>query len=136
MIIESLLSAVAALHEKGIVHRDITPNNLMFNVRNTQLQQIKIMNFGFSTIMSKDSPKKLNQILGHSNFMAPEVLKKSYDFKCDIWSIGVLTYFLLCGKLPFYKEKLEDLYFKIKEGLVIFDEDWSDISHWAKNFIV
>jgi serine/threonine protein kinase len=54
--------------------------------------------------------------------MAPEVLKKKYSFKCDVWSIGILTYLLLCGKLPFTEERQDDLYFKIQEGLVIFDE--------------
>lgn len=71
---------------------------------------VKLCDFGASTLYQKykpnygkdkEGPKKLSEVVGSAYYIAPEVLMQEYDEKCDIWSIGVLTYTLLAGKPPF-----------------------------------
>ena len=66
-------------------------------------------------------------------YIAPEVLKKKYDEKCDIWSCGVILYILLCGYPPFYGKNDKEIKDKILSGDLKFKEkDWRGISEEAK----
>ena len=68
--------------------------------------------------------------------MAPEVLKGTYDQKCDIWSCGVILYILLCGYPPFNSRNDKEIVEKIKSGVFDFPEDeWKYVSQEAKEFI-
>ena len=96
-IIKQVLLAVNYLHFKKIVHRDLKPENLLFEFEDRW--DIKVIDFGLSRIFSKD--KKMCQRLGTPFYVAPEVLKKKYDEKCDVWSIGIILHILLCGSPPF-----------------------------------
>jgi len=91
------LLAVNYLHFKKIVHRDLKPENLLFEFEDRW--DIKVIDFGLSRVFSKD--KKMCQRLGTPFYVAPEVLKKKYDEKCDVWSIGIILHILLCGSPPF-----------------------------------
>lgn len=97
IIIKQILSAVAYLHQKGFIHRDLKPENIVFE-GNDEFT-LKVIDFGTSRKIYPDS--KLTTKMGTPYYIAPEVLQKSYDQKCDIWSIGVITYILLCGYPPF-----------------------------------
>ena len=66
---------------------------------NKAFDQIKMIDFGSSLFFDPNS--KLKEKLGTPYYIAPEVIDSNYDSKCDIWSIGVLTYILLCGYPPF-----------------------------------
>lgn len=92
------LSAIVYCHSKNIVHRDLKPENLLFDTKKDNAN-LKVIDFGTSRKM--DSQKKLTKRLGTPYYIAPEVLKKNYDEKCDIWSCGVIMYILLCGYPPF-----------------------------------
>lgn len=96
-IIKQVLQAINYCHTKKIVHRDLKPENLM--LESDDQWNIKVIDFGLSRTFSSD--KKLCQRLGTPYYIAPEVLKKKYDEKCDIWSIGVILHVLLCGAPPF-----------------------------------
>jgi len=74
---------------------------------------------------------------GTPGYVAPEVLQaKGYDKEVDLWSIGVITYILLCGFPPFYNEKLQLLFEQIMRADYDFPEDyWSEVSNDAKDFI-
>ena len=97
-LIAKVLLAIAHCHSRGITHRDLKPENILFE-NNSPDAEIKIIDFGLSRKYSKDV--KLHSVLGTPYYVAPEVLKGSYDQKCDIWSIGAMTYLLLCGRPPF-----------------------------------
>ena len=97
-IIKQVLLAVNYLHMKGIVHRDLKPENLM--LFGQEGWDVKVIDFGLSRMMPKGG-KKLCQRMGTPYYIAPEVLKKKYDEKCDIWSIGVILHVLLSGVPPF-----------------------------------
>ena len=58
----------------------------------------KLTDFGFATVMDN---KKKTLSVGSPIYMAPDVINRQYDSKCDIWALGVLTYMLLTGKPPF-----------------------------------
>ena len=80
-----------------IVHRDLKPETMM--LEGGDGWEIKVIDFGLSRIFFKD--KKMQQRLGTPYYIAPEILKKKYDEKCDVWSIGVILHILLSGCPPF-----------------------------------
>jgi len=74
---------------------------------------------------------------GTPGYVAPEVLQAiGYDKEVDMWSIGVITYILLCGFPPFYNENLPELFEQIMKADYDFPEDyWKEVSETAKDFI-
>ena len=68
-------------------------------------------------------------IQGTPTFVAPEVIKRvGYGLPCDMWSIGVITFVLLSGEVPFFGETIQELFVSICTGKIIFDDVWKDIS--------
>eukprot|EP01129_Flabellula_baltica_P011071 TRINITY_DN4770_c0_g1_i3.p1 TRINITY_DN4770_c0_g1~~TRINITY_DN4770_c0_g1_i3.p1 ORF type:complete len:401 (-),score=90.94 TRINITY_DN4770_c0_g1_i3:24-1226(-) len=129
-IIKQILDAIAYMHENGIAHRDLKPENLLV----ADDGSIKVTDFG----LSKDySLETLQTSCGTPDYVAPEVLKGvSYDSAVDIWSIGVITYILLCGFPPFYGSNDQVIFDKILRCDYSFPSpDWDTISEDAKDFI-
>jgi calcium-dependent protein kinase len=69
-----------------------------------------------------DPENKLTEKLGTPYYIAPEVLKKSYGEKCDIWSIAVMTYVLLCGSPPFFGQTDQDIMKAVRKGKVNYED--------------
>lgn len=99
-ILQQLISAVIYLHQNGIVHRDIKPENIIFQNDDPD-SPIKLIDFGVSTKFYIGSPTKMKEFIGSVYYVAPEVLHRNYDEKCDTWSIGVQMYIQLFGHPPF-----------------------------------
>ena len=92
-IIFETLQSISHLHSCGIIHRDIKPDNFLFKFKN-QNSPIKLIDFGLSKRVPASG--KLTSFLGTPYYVAPEVLeKKSYDYKCDSWSVGVMMYLMM-----------------------------------------
>ena len=78
----------------------------------------------------------MSQQTGTAFYIAPEVLSKSYGPKCDVWSIGVITYILLCGKPPFYAADDNEILKIVKRGKFSFKEkEFDSVSKEAIDFI-
>jgi len=92
---------VRYLHAFGILHRDLKPENiLLVKKTNSKIPKLKIMDFGLSKVVGLN--EKTNEGYGSLCYSSPEIIvKKSYDSKIDVWSIGVIVYFLLSGTFPF-----------------------------------
>mgnify|MGYP003904710987 CR=1 FL=1 len=87
------------LHSNKIVHRDIKPENLIFLEKGNIVKGLQLVDFGFATEL--EPGQHLTEKRGTVYYIAPEVLKFNYDFKCDVWSTGVILYIMLVGKPPF-----------------------------------
>ena len=131
-IIKQVLQALTYCHSKKIVHRDLKPENLM--LESEDQWTVKVIDFGLSRFFSSD--KKMCQRLGTPYYIAPEVLKKKYDEKCDIWSIGVILHVLLSGAPPFQGRTDEQIFEAIQMGYVSYSSsEWKSVSNEAKIFI-
>ncbi len=116
-----------------IVHRDLKPENILLET-NKEFDQIKIIDFGTSLVVKEG--EKLDEKLGTPYYIAPEVLNKNYGAKCDIWSIGVITYIILSGIPPFNGASDQEIMKKVKLGKFNFnDPSWKQISDQCKDFI-
>ncbi|KAH8416998.1 hypothetical protein KR222_001045, partial [Zaprionus bogoriensis] len=162
-IIKEIASGLDFLHKKGIAHRDLKPENILC-VKTDSLCPIKICDFdlgsGIKFTTDISSPAATPQLLtpvGSAEFMAPEVVDlfvgeaNYYDKRCDLWSLGVIAYILLCGYPPFSGNCGEDcgwnrgencrtcqelLFESIQEGRFFFPEaEWHDVSEEAKDLI-
>lgn len=132
-IIYKVISAINYCHTKGITHRDIKPENILFESSDPDAD-IKLIDFGLSR--KYNSNEKMHTILGTPYYVAPEVLKGDYDEKCDVWSIGAITYIMLSGEPPFLGKTNNEIFKKIVNEEVTFDKSkWKKISNEAKSFI-
>ncbi len=133
-LIRCILDAIRYCHdEKQIVHRDLKPENFLYSTPD-ESSPIKIIDFGLSRHESNVGIMKTK--VGTPYYVAPEVLRREYTKSCDIWSIGVITYILLCGYPPFYGDSDNQIFDQVRTGLFTFPSpDWDDISECAKDFI-
>lgn len=134
-LIQKLASALDYLHAQGIVHRDLKPENLIYE-SNADDANIKVTDFGLAKLR-KEEGKKMTTACGTPNYVAPEVLNQQpYGKEVDIWSLGVISYILLCGFPPFYNEDTPTLYRQIRKGEFSFpDPYWTNVSDAAKDMI-
>jgi len=134
-IIHKLCAAVYYLHSYGIVHRDLKPENIIMT-DNTDNADIRLLDFGLSKILGPT--EKCSEPFGTISYVAPEVLKqKYYGREVDIWSIGIITYLLLCGCLPFDDEKSEKEIARqtIEDPVPYYPKLWKKLSEEAKSFV-
>jgi MAP kinase interacting serine/threonine kinase len=163
LVIRDLANALKFLHDRGIAHRDLKPENILCTYPDT-VSPVKLCDLDLA---SKCSAAALHSIttpelqspVGSAEFMAPEVVDAfvgeslRYDKRCDLWSLGVILYIMLCGYPPFYGECdqggdcgwnqglpcpdcQETLFAKIQLGNFDFPpQEWTGISQDAKDLI-
>ncbi|CAJ2500940.1 Uu.00g037930.m01.CDS01 [Anthostomella pinea] len=134
--IKQVLGAVDYLHNRNVVHRDLKPENLLYRTKDPA-SGLVLADFGIAKMLdTKD--EVLTTMAGSFGYAAPEVmLKKGHGKPVDMWSMGVITYTLLCGYSPFRSENLQDLIDECSSAKVVFHERyWRDVSDDAKNFIM
>ncbi|KAL9266954.1 CDPK-related kinase 4-like protein [Drosera capensis] len=132
-IVTQILNAVAFCHFQGIVHRDLKPENFLFTTKEED-SPMKIIDFGLSDFVRPD--QRLNDVVGSAYYVAPEVLHRSYNVEADMWSIGVITYILLCGSRPFWARTESGIFRSVLRAEPNFDDaPWPTISPEAKDFV-
>ncbi|GAB5358497.1 hypothetical protein AAMO2058_000463200 [Amorphochlora amoebiformis] len=147
-----LFKALAYMHSKGVAHRDLKPENILF-LDESEDSPVKIADFGFAKMSGgKGGRRRMNTALGTQGYSAPEVfLGKPYTEKCDVWSMGVIIYILLCGLPPFIEIDEDDIHeafncpFWVYVNQMIADPEklklefhpklWGHVSEDAKDFL-
>lgn len=115
-----VFSGLCYLHANNIVHRDLKLENILISEiekdRKTgkNLFWIKIIDFGTAKIFEKNKSEKA--VVGSSYYIAPEVLQKNYNEKCDTWSAGVILYMLIVGRAPFDGADDDEIISNIRKG--------------------
>jgi calcium-dependent protein kinase len=141
-LMQQILSAISYIHNKRLVHRDIKPEN--FLIQNTMINKttsaakleavIKMIDFGEA--VSFDGGNPMTEHVGEPSYVAPQVVHGQYNHKCDIWSCGVICYYMLCGYPPFYGGSDDEILKMVKQGKFDFPSpEWDEKSSAAKDFI-
>ncbi|KAL8123636.1 calcium-dependent protein kinase 18-like isoform X2 [Apium graveolens] len=132
-VVRQMLKVAAECHLHGLVHRDMKPENFLFKSTKEE-SALKATDFGLSDFIRPG--KKFQDIVGSAYYVAPEVLKRKSGPESDVWSIGVITYILLCGRRPFW-DKTEDGIFKevLRNKPDFRRKPWPTISNGAKDFL-
>ena len=147
-IIKSIINAIAYLHEtKNIAHRDLKCGfvgvfknrlaNIMFS-DNSPDAEIKLIDFGLSRIVN--DADYMHSLVGTRYYIAPEVYMKDYkgvgyNKSCDMWSLGVITYFLLTGHNPLPLQRGDTPLTEVKIERIPFPRlYWSELSEESKDF--
>ena len=121
------------LQEKGVAHRDLKPENFLLS-STAEDAYLKVIDFGSSQFYSPG--EIMTSKVGTPYYIPPEVLRKHYNYKCDLWSAGVIMYILLCGYPPFGGNTDQEILKKVSLGRFSFPSpEWDDISFEAKDLI-
>ena len=132
-VIKAITNCVSYLHAEGIMHRDLKPENILLE-EGEDFDKIKLIDFGESKEF-KTGDKQVD-LVGTPYYIAPEVMSRSYNEKCDMWSIGVITFILLSGTPPFAGHNEKEIMDTVKTGKYSFkSKAWANVSENAKNFI-
>jgi serine/threonine protein kinase len=120
-----ILRAMKYLHDRRITHRDLKPENLLLETP-TPFSRVIITDFGMAKLLERHG-EKMKTRCGTLDYLAPEILLGNYSQKVDIWSLGVLLYAMLSGKLPFDDASRQNLSFPTCDGWNIISEDVQDL---------
>ena len=134
-IIQQLATAVYFLHEFGIIHRDLKPENILMTDE-TEQAKIKLLDFGLGKMIGPN--EKCEEYFGTLSYVAPEILEsKPYTKSVDLWAIGVITYLLVSGFLPFDDERSEEEIVRqtIHDPVPYPSSIWKKISSEAADFL-
>eukprot|EP00826_Nyctotherus_ovalis_P002192 TRINITY_DN10418_c0_g1_i1.p1 TRINITY_DN10418_c0_g1~~TRINITY_DN10418_c0_g1_i1.p1 ORF type:complete len:410 (+),score=128.02 TRINITY_DN10418_c0_g1_i1:26-1231(+) len=133
-IMRQLVGAMSYCHSKHVMHRDLKPENILIDAIEDDKIYVKIVDFGNALICPPD--KGINEKVGSIYYVAPEILNGHHTFKCDIWSLGVIMYILLSGRVPFNGSSEKKIFKAIQRGTFSFPSPmWDRVSKEAKDLI-
>lgn len=146
IIVQQLLNGIAYCHDTlGICHRDLKPENIMFREKKKKTPEgnVVIIDFGLAaSIGVKDAKSGVHDHMttkvGTPYYMAPEIFSGDYGRECDLWSIGVIAYVLMCGYPPFGGNDQNEIMRNVRSGgNVEFHkkERWGHVSKESISFI-
>lgn len=133
-IMEQVLSAVATAHAHGIIHRDLKPQNILID----ENKNVKITDFGIAVAVSQDSLTQTNTLMGSVHYLSPEQARGSIATKqSDIYSLGIILFELLTGKVPFEGETAVSIALKhFREEIPSVREQNKEIPQALENVII
>ncbi|XP_071735156.1 CDPK-related protein kinase-like isoform X1 [Rutidosis leptorrhynchoides] len=132
-VLIQMLTVVSFCHLQGVVHRDLKPENFLYASKDKDAE-LKAIDFGLSDFVCPE--EKLDDIVGSAYYVAPEVLQRSYSTEADVWSVGVISYVLLCGNRPFWGRTESGIFRSVLKNEPKFDEAaWDNLSFEAKDFV-
>lgn len=137
-LVKQMLSTIRYLHSKGVIHRDLKLENFLFSSASPD-SELKMIDFGLSKHF--DLGDVQHEPVGTPYTVAPEIIRGSYDEKCDIWALGVITYLLLSGETPFGGSYEDDSLGMVREkilsGHFLFEpkDIWDGVSDLSKQFV-
>lgn len=137
LVVVQILEAIVYLHLRDIVHRDIKPENVLY-LSPAADSHIVLADFGIAKKL-QDPDEKLHSSAGSFGYAAPEVIMATGHGKpCDVWSLGVVAYTILCGYSPFRAENVADFIAEVRHNnAVVFHADyWRSVSKDARRFII
>ncbi|KFK30239.1 hypothetical protein AALP_AA7G235500 [Arabis alpina] len=133
VVVRQMLKVAAECHLRGLVHRDMKPENFLFKSTEED-SSLKATDFGLSDFIKPGM--KFQDIVGSAYYVAPEVLKRKSGPESDVWSIGVITYILLCGRRPFWDKTQDGIFNEVIRKKPDFKTTpWPTISNGAKDFV-
>eukprot|EP00879_Flechtneria_rotunda_P019176 GHRR01020134.1.p1 GENE.GHRR01020134.1~~GHRR01020134.1.p1 ORF type:complete len:506 (+),score=170.64 GHRR01020134.1:924-2441(+) len=137
-LVRSILRFVAQCHAKGIIYRDVKPDNFLF-LTTDEVSPLKATDFGLSIRHYPHEPK-LTSRSGTPAYMAPELVMQCYDEKADIWSIGMLAYQMLTGRFPFWEDVRNETLSDVWKAILSSEVDWQapelqSLSSAARDFL-
>src|SRR5207253_259239 len=114
-ILRQVAKALGAAHEKGIVHLDVKPDNVMLVKRDKRSDAVKVVDFGIAGLLHQSAEEQ--EIAGTPEYVAPERASgKGYDNRCDIYGLGITAYEMLAGSVPFHgKNHLTTLTMQVRD---------------------
>jgi calcium-dependent protein kinase len=116
-IMRKLLLAVNHMHNSYISHRDLKPENVLY-----AMDEVKLGDFGISNKFGDSDELQMSSVVGTPHYVAPEVLSGRYGKECDLWSLGVILYVMLSGKMPFDGEDVKDVLELIMRAKFSFED--------------
>ncbi|ESO11845.1 hypothetical protein HELRODRAFT_71418, partial [Helobdella robusta] len=131
--IRQLLIALEYMHSNNVIHLDLKPENL--HLSNQTTDELKLIDFGYSRLFHP--LRKLHVKYATPEFCSPEVvIDDTITPATDVWNVGILTYLLLSGISPFYRETHKKTLADIRDGMWEFDaQAFADISAESRDFI-
>ena len=144
-VLRQILSALDFIHSRDICHRNIQPENILFvypeGTKGSDGEDVgltvRLIDLGAARYHHVSSfEPHMSTVVGTCTFIAPEVLRREYDRRCDYWSLGVVTYLMMCGYPPFAGNTNEEVCQAVLKGRLRFDPKyWGDVPKEAECFV-
>lgn len=134
-VMQDVIRAVSYMHGEGIVHRDLKPENFVFATRQPVEENVlKLTDFGSARHCGPGTI--MRSLVGTRSYIAPQVLRRRYCRKCDVWSCGAILYTLLSGRPPFTGRTEGEVLAKVRTGRYSFEGPrWAEVSEDARRLV-